>query len=401
MAIPASDLYRSIADLLKASHLAQPSALAAAVEAAVRPLGIRVTVFLVDLEQRHLRTLPETGVPAGEPIPVDRGIPGEAFVTVRILADPERDDLLWVPVVDGTERLGVARFTFPDPVSVEDPDLHLGLTALAGLIGHMIISKSAYGDTLRALRRSRPMSTEGELLWRNLPPLTFATDDVAISAVLEPTYEIGGDAFDYAVDENHARLGLFDAVGHGLTACLTAVLTLAAVRSARSNGADLVSAAQAADQALTSQFDDLRYTTAVLADLDLTTGLLRYVNAGHPAPVLIRDGRVVARLEEQRRMPLGLSDPRPAVAEYAMRRGDRLLLYSDGITEARGADGEPFGLNRLIDLAERHSAGGLVVPEVLRRIGHAVLAHQHGELQDDATLMIVEWATPAGPAMVP
>jgi sigma-B regulation protein RsbU (phosphoserine phosphatase) len=117
--------------------------------------------------------------------------------------------------------------------------------------------------------------------------------------------------------------------------------------------------------------------------------------------VLIRAGRAVARLEERRRMPLGLSDSRPVVAEYSMRRGDRLLLYTDGITEARGADGGRFGLDLLIDLAEQHSASGLLAPEVLRRVGHAVLDHQHGQLQDDATLMIVEWATRAGTAMVP
>lgn len=401
MAIPASDLYRSIADLLRATHLVQPSALAAAVNRAVQPLGMRLTIFLVDLEQRNLRALPETGEPVSDPIPVRAGLPGDAFMTVRILAPPDRGDLLWVPIVDGTERLGVAKVVFPEAVSVDDSELHLGLTALAGLIGHMIMTKSAYGDSLRALRRSRPMSTEGELLWRNLPPLTFATDDVTIAAVLEPTYEIGGDAFDYAVDHDHARLGIFDAVGHGLTACLTTVVTLAAVRSARSSGADLVSTAIAADQALTSQFDDLRYTTGVLADLDLRTGLLRYVNAGHPAPVLIRAGQAVTQLDERRRMPLGLSDSRPVVAEYQMRRGDRLLLYTDGITEARSRDGGQFGVDRLIELAERHSASGLLAPEVLRRLAHAILDDPNGQLQDDATLMIIEWAAGSGTGMIP
>ncbi|GAA5198484.1 PP2C family protein-serine/threonine phosphatase [Rugosimonospora acidiphila] len=401
MPISAYELYRSVAELLRAMHLVQPSDLAAAVNLSVRPLEMRTTIFLVDLEQRTLRALPEPGRPTPEPLPVDAGLWGEAFINVRTTAAPDREDQLWVPIVDGTERLGVAELVFPGPVSVDDPDLHRGLSALAGLIGHMIMAKSAYGDTLRAWRRSRPMSVEGELLWRNLPPLTFATEDVTIAAIVEPTYEIGGDAFDYAVDNDHARLALFDAVGHGLTASLTTVLTLAAVRSARSNGADLVSAARAADEALTGQFGDVRYTTAVLADLDLRTGLLQYVNAGHPAPVLIRAGRAVAQLEERRRMPLGVPDDRPVVSEYQLRQGDRLLLYTDGVIEARSPDGRQFGLDRLIAEAERHSAEGLLAPEVVRRLAHGIFDRRHGQPQDDATLMLVEWAEHAGAKMVP
>jgi serine phosphatase RsbU (regulator of sigma subunit) len=303
--------------------------------------------------------------------------------------------------VDGTERLGVAGIVLPDAGLVDDPEIHLGLTAIVGLIGHLIVAKSVYGDIFRRVRRSRPMSTEGELLWHNIPPLTFATDKVAISAVLEPCYQVGGDAFDYAVDNDHAQLEIFDAVGHGLSAGLTAVLTLAAVRAARSRGADLIEMGAAADEALTSQFDDLRYTTAVLADLDLRTGLLRYLNAGHHAPVLIRDGKAVARLDEQRRMPLGLVDPRPATSQHQLEPGDRLLLFTDGITEAHSPEGGAFGLDRLIALAEEHSVGGPPVPEVLRRLSHAVLDHQRGHLDDDATLMIVEWATAAGDRMIP
>ena len=100
-------------------------------------------------------------------------------------------------------------------------------------------------------------------------------------------------------------------------------------------------------------------------------------------------------------MPLGLADPRPGIAQQQLEPGDRLLLYTDGITEAHSPEGGPFGLDRLIALAEHHSVDGLPVPEILRRIAHAVLDHQHGHLDDDATLMIVEWATGAGPRIVP
>jgi serine phosphatase RsbU (regulator of sigma subunit) len=298
--------------------------------------------------------------------------------------------------VDGTERLGVADVHLPAEMSADDPPVRAGVAALVGLVGHLVMAKSAYGDSLRVARRSRPMSTEGELLWRNLPPLTFATEDLVITAVLEPCYQVGGDAFDYAVDDDVARLAIFDAVGHGLRAGLTSVLTLAATRSARTGGADLNEMAAAADAALTSQFDDVRYTTAFLAELNLDDGLLRYVNAGHPAPVLLRGGRAVAELDSGRRMPLGLGDSAPVLSEYPLQEGDRILLYTDGITEARDEDGSLFGVDRLIDLAERNLAEGRSLPETLRRVSHAVLDHQHHARQDDATLMLVEWAAHAG-----
>lgn len=401
MASYPADLYRALGDFITAGHLVQPSAIADTVNESLRPLGIRCRIFLVDLEQRALRVLPEAGTAMPEPLPVEGSLAGEAFMTMRMRRPPERPDLLWVPVMDGTERLGVAELTVPVDLPVDDADTHAALTAMTGLLGHLIQAKTSYGDTLRTVRRSRPMSIQGELLWQNLPPLTFATDNVVISALLEPCYEVGGDSFDYAVDNDVVHLEIFDAVGHGLTAGLTTVLTLAAVRAARSRGGDLVDLALAGDEALTSQFSDLRYTSAVLAELEIRTGLLRYLNAGHPAPVVIRGGRAVAYLDKRRRMPLGLSDPQSAVAEYQLEPGDRLLLYSDGVTEAHVPGGPQFGLDRLIELAERHIADGLPAPETLRRVTRAVVDRQNGQLNDDATLMMVDWTPAAGPRILP
>lgn len=72
-----------------------------------------------------------------------------------------------------------------------------------------------------------------------------------------------------------------------------------------------------------------------------------------------------------------------------------MVLYTDGITEARDPDGGFFGLQRLVVLLEQHAATHRPVPESLRLVVRDVLEHQAGVLQDDATLMIVEWA-PSG-----
>ncbi|MBY8854465.1 serine/threonine-protein phosphatase, partial [Saccharothrix sp. MB29] len=81
----------------------------------------------------------------------------------------------------------------------------------------------------------------------------------------------------------------------------------------------------------------------------------------------------------------------PVVLTEQLQPGDRVLFYSDGVTEARDPDGEQFGLDRLVDLIERHEAGGLPAAETLRRVVRAVLDHQDGRLQDDATLLLLEW----------
>ena len=99
---------------------------------------------------------------------------------------------------------------------------------------------------------------------------------------------------------------------------------------------------------------------------------------------------MVKTLEAGRGLPLGLTGT-PAIAEERLEPGDRLLLFTDGVTDARSSDGEFFGQRRLADLVAREEAAGLPPSETMRRLMHAVLAHQAGDLRDDATTMLVEW----------
>jgi len=379
----------AVVDLLELARLVQPDGLAVAVNRAVGPLGLDMTIYLVDQEQRALRPLPEPGKPLPPPLAIDATVAGHVFMGVRTApaagarGEPER---LWLPLVDGSERLGVVE------VISAGPDLNTGefraqCELFAALVGHLVTVKAPYGDALVQVRRTRRMSEASELLWGLLPPLTFACERIVVSAILEPCYEVGGDGFDYAVDGPYAYLAIMDTVGHGLLAGLGTAVALAATRTARRSGDGLYAIARAADAALVPPF-----TTAVLAELNLDTGLLRYLNAGHPAPLLLRHGKVIRRLDRGRRMPLGLDDPQIEIAEEVLEPEDRLLFYTDGVTEARDPTGAPFGESRLVDLVERHSAAGLPAPETLRRLCQAALAHYDGPPTDDATLMLMEWS---------
>ena len=382
--------------MLQRAHLCQPDELPTEINAAVSRLGLLITVYLVDYEQHRLWPLTERGKPTADPLSVDGTLAGRAFASVRTMAAGEaaRPDRLWVPMIDGSERLGVAEVVLHE-VPPDLADLREFCEALVGLIGHLLTVKLPYGDTLEQVRRTQPMTAAAELLLASLPPLTFSCHRLVISAVLEPSYDVGGDAYDYAVDGPLARFMVLDAMGRGMRAGLTCVVAMAAMRTARRENKGLFAIGRAADAALAEHFADQRFVTAVLGELEMDTGRLRYINAGHPAPLLLRHGRAVRALTGGRRMPLGLDDSAIEIAEESLEPGDRLLLYTDGVTDARDNAGELFGTDRLVDLAERSAVDELPAPETLRRLAHSVMQHQGGLPTDDATIMLVEWSEKA------
>jgi serine phosphatase RsbU (regulator of sigma subunit) len=239
------------------------------------------------------------------------------------------------------------------------------------------------------------MRLPAEIQWRLLPPTTVSTDRVSLAGLLEPWDEVGGDAFDYAMNDGRLQVALFDAMGHGLTATLLATLTVGAYRNARRARLDLPRLYEVVDRAIAAQFHREHFVTGLLLDLDIDTGELRWVSAGHLPPLLLRQDRRVKPLTARPATPLGLRfiDRAPPVHSVQLEPGDRLVLYTDGVVEAR-RKGQFFSEERLADFVVRASASGHAGPEVLRRLIKAVLEHQDGMLQDDATILLLEWTGP-------
>ena len=117
--------------------------------------------------------------------------------------------------------------------------------------------------------------------------------------MMEPAYEVGGDSYDYAHAEDRLSFAILDAVGHDLGASMISSLALGAYRNSRRNGKDLLDAASLMDQDdLATQMGRGAFATGQLAVLDTSSGVLRWLNAGHPAPLLIRQGNVIGQLGE-------------------------------------------------------------------------------------------------------
>ncbi|TFV68336.1 UNVERIFIED_ORG: serine/threonine-protein phosphatase [Bacillus sp. AZ43] len=350
-------------------------------------------VYLADYEQVRLVPLPGDGVPHRAAQPVDESIAGLTFRQVavdRAPAEPDGHWRLWLPLLDGAERAGVLELGYPSEPSDDDEE---HARAFASLIAELTVSRDAYSDVFSRLRRSRAMSLAAEIQWELLPPLTFGSERLALSGALEPSYDIGGDTFDYAVNGDAAELLVLDAVGHGLPAALLAAAAVGAYRNARREGGDLPRISAVMDQVVADHFPGSRFATAVIAQLDLATGVLTWVNAGHAAPLVIRRDGVLEPHGCPSSRPIGLQGRTARECRLQLEPGDRVLLYTDGIVEARSPDGEFFGEERLTEFVIRAEEAGDPPPETLRRLMRSVLAHQGGRLQDDATIVLAEWRT--------
>ncbi len=327
------------------------------------------TILLADLEQRVLTPLPpdhRLGVQE-----IDATVAGRAFQLERSVVVGGEDARvgIWMPLVDGAERLGVLYVESP----ATSEDFLRKLEDLAGLVAELIVSKSQYGDALKLAARSRPMTLAAELRWATAPPLTFSGERIGLACVLEPAYEVAGDAFDYAVNDGILHLAVMDAMGHGLEASRMANLVIAAYRMARRRGLDLPATYRLMDEALADQFGGERFVTAQLATLDTGSGRMRWLNAGHPRPLLLRQGRVAFELTCEPTLPVGLGGE-PTLAEVSLEPTDSLLFFTDGIVEAASPDGERFGTERLVDYTRRALADKQTLAETARRLVRAVRA---------------------------
>jgi serine phosphatase RsbU (regulator of sigma subunit) len=302
-----------------------------------------------------------------------------------------------VPIVEGTERTGVLAVTVP----TVDPEILADLDCLGLFTGLAISTIATVSDVPHLRRRGRSMSLAATMQWELMPPLAASTDRVSIAGVLEPAYDIAGDGFDYAITGGEVEFALFDAMGHGIPSSMLTALAVGAYRHARRQHASVTGMHTAVQRAVADQYSGEAFATGIIGRLITSTGDLEWSCAGHPPPLLLRGRKVVSELSCDPALPFGLDAVPPMVARNALQPGDAVLLYTDGVVEARTPDGEEFGIDRLRDFLEREAASEHPADELLRRLVRAVLDYQGEELRDDATLLMVQWTGVPTPTSTP
>lgn len=386
-----------IGEMVRRTRRTAPGDLAPLVAESAAAAGLAdAVIYLADYGQTRLLPLPYPGMSPRVPLGVESTLAGRAYRTgtVHVADGDPGSRRLWLPLVEGAERIGVLEVTVP---TAEADAVAAGVEHFADTVATLLVTRWAYGDVFELVRRVRPMRLPAEIQWRLLPPTTVSTERVSLAGLLEPWDEVGGDAFDYAVNDGRLHVALFDAMGHGLGATLLATLAVGAYRNARRTRTDLARTYSAVDQAIAAHYRREQFVTGLLLDLDVATGALSWISAGHLPPLLLRHDRQVKPLAARPATPLGLrfTTAGPPVHSIQLEPGDRLVLYTDGVVEAR-RKGQFFSEERLADFVVRASASGHAGPEVLRRLIKAVLDHQDGVLQDDATILLLEWGAPPG-----
>jgi len=231
---------------------------------------------------------------------------------------------------------------------------------------------------------------DARLIQRALLPAALpSTGRFQVAGAWQPASGFGGDCYDaFTFGPDSLGLSIADVAGKGLPAALLMSSLQAAVRAFALESSPPEAICTSVNRLLCGQMIAGRFVTFCYLRLDAVRGTIKYANAGHNPPLLARANGDVERLTSSGTVLGVFPDTEYRGAETSLATGDRLLLYTDGITEARGADEEEFGEDRLAAALARHrhldarSLHEAIVAEVADFLGGR-------GYQDDATMLAV------------
>jgi phosphoserine phosphatase RsbU/P len=258
---------------------------------------------------------------------------------------------------------------------------------------HLLATLRKEIENGRARRREeaaeqRELAEALKIQKRLLPQQVPQIDGWELAVSWQPASGVGGDCFD-AIRFDHSRLALTiaDVVGKGIPAALLMSNLQAAVRAFASEAVEPQALCQQVNRILCGNIAEGRFISFLYCVLDAAAGVLTYTNAGHYLPILVRADGSVERLGAGGPVLGVIEDAEYEQAQVNVASGDRIVLFTDGLTEARNAADEEFGEQRLIDAAVAHRACS--APAIQARLDEAVAAFTGGPMQDDATLIVL------------
>jgi len=377
--------------LLSAAEAAAPAEGVDAVAVALSEmLGAKEVSFLIaDISGGSLVRLtraprigPAAQRAAHERVAIAGSAQGMTLRTQQVRQVPAPDGVwLYAPVTQRGETVGVLELLLDGPV---EPAVLRSVSQAAHALAYVVIADRRYSDLYEWGERTSPLELSAEIQRRLLPTsYTCEASQFSLSGWLIPANEAGGDTFDYILDRDTLHLSVTDAMGHGVEAAQLATLAVGSLRNSRRRGAGVVDMAQTASWAVSEHGRLDQFVSGQVLRLDLASGTLELVNAGHTSPLLVRDG-VVLDLDLEADPPFGIWPTLPYQVQHRrLEPGDRLVLVTDGMYE-RNAEAAQID-TLLTTLADLHPR------ETVQALTGAVLQATEGNVLDDATALVLDW----------
>jgi sigma-B regulation protein RsbU (phosphoserine phosphatase) len=236
--------------------------------------------------------------------------------------------------------------------------------------------------------QEREMAAAREIQATLLPGHLPVVAGFGMAAAWQPAAGLGGDHYD-VFETQHGRVAMCiaDVAGKGLPAALLMSNLQAAIRALAAEGWTPGELCGHLRRVMAMRLTDEKFVTLVYLVLDTETRRISYANAGHNAPILVRRDGTHVRLDTGGPVIAGVSAGRYGEEQLALQSGDRLVLFTDGLTELPGAGGEEFGEQRLLELivSHRHLDADALKDRLLEAAG----AFGGGSFADDTTLLVL------------
>jgi serine phosphatase RsbU (regulator of sigma subunit) len=310
------------------------------------------------------------------------GSPGRALTTQSLVVEPgSHGTRVFAPVTNRGEAIGVLELLLGQR---PDEQVQAEVAFAAHALAYVIIANRRFTDLFEWGQRSVPLSLAAEIQHRLLPgSYTCEAGQFTIAGWLEPAGNVGGDTFDFALERGMLHFSLTDAMGHEVDAALLATLMIGGLRNARRAGVGLAEQARLASDGLADNAPQGGFVTGQVGRIDLRTRTATIVNAGHPLPLRLRDGRVET-VELEVDPPFGtLPGHEYREQRLPLEPGDRLLLFTDGMLERNTTS---------VDIGAMVAGGAEMHPrEAVQHLTQAIFEATGGVLNDDATAMCLDW----------